>query len=198
MNAKAAVIVERMASSAAGLQALADLRMAVFRSWPYLYDGDTAYEEEYLRDFLGSDRATLVLARDGEVPIGMATASPLCGQPASLIAPLEAAGIVPASTFYFGESVLLPEYRGAGIGHRFFDEREAAAREAGAVQALFCAVVRGADDPRRPADARELGPFWRSRGYVPLENVVCTMDWKELGGEAETRHTMQFWMRPLA
>jgi hypothetical protein len=26
--------------------------------------------------------------------------------------------------FYFGESILKPEYRGLGLGHLFFDERE--------------------------------------------------------------------------
>ena len=30
------------------LDAVAALRIAVFRDWPYLYDGDAAYEREYL------------------------------------------------------------------------------------------------------------------------------------------------------
>ena len=30
------------------LDDLARLRIAVFRDWPYLYDGDVAYERDYL------------------------------------------------------------------------------------------------------------------------------------------------------
>jgi hypothetical protein len=46
-------------------------------------------------------------------------------------APFIAAGGNVDHIFYFGESVLLPQFRGMGIGHHFFDEREAAARAAG-------------------------------------------------------------------
>ncbi len=33
------------------LPALARLRITVFRDFPYLYDGDAAYEARYLADF---------------------------------------------------------------------------------------------------------------------------------------------------
>ena len=36
---------------AQGLPALARLRIAVFRDWPYLYDGTLTYEEKYLARF---------------------------------------------------------------------------------------------------------------------------------------------------
>lgn len=192
------LVVERSRPSAAGRKVLAALRMAVFREWPYLYAGDAAYEEAYIAEFLGSAQAALVVARDGAEPVGVATASPLASQPDSLCAPLVAAGIDVARSFYFGESVLLPAYQGQGIGHRFFDEREAAARAFGAATAVFCAVVRDPAHPARPGDARELAPFWRKRGYAPLAGVTCSMDWRELGEAAERAHVMQFWARDLA
>lgn len=197
MKAMDDVVIEKLSNRAAGLRALADLRMIVFRNWPYLYEGDEAYEENYIREFLNSERATLILARVDDVPVGMATASPLAGQPDSLVAPLADAGIDVAAAFYFGESVLLPQYRGLGIGHRFFDEREAAARDAGATIALFCAVVREPGDPRRPAGARDLIPFWQTRGYAALDGVFCHMDWKDVGEDAATPHLMQFWAKSL-
>lgn len=191
------IIVDHVGNDAKGLEALATLRIRIFREWPYLYEGDAAHEEEYLQEFLASDRATLVRARIGEEPVGIATASPLAGQPDSLIAPLVAAGVNIARSFYFGESVLLPAYQGRGIGHRFFDAREAAAREAGAQYAIFCGVVRSDDDPRRPADARDLTPFWRKRGYAPIDGALCIMNWQEVGSTEKISHPMQFWMRVL-
>lgn len=190
-------VVERVTASPDNLDTHARLRMAVFRAWPYLYDGDFAYEERYLREFLSDADAIIVTARLADRPVGMATASPLAGQPATLTGPLERAGVDVARSFYFGESVLLPEYRGLGIGHRLFDERERSARAHGAAFALFCTVVREADHPLRPAGARDLSPFWRQRGYIPLDGASASIAWGELGRTVETPHPMQFWLGRL-
>ena len=141
------------------LPALARLRITVFRDFPYLYDGDPAYEAAYLADFAAAAGAVIVVARDGSEIVGAATAAPLATQDTAWRAPLAAAGFDITRTFYFGESVLRGEYRGRGIGHAFFDHREAQARTCGATAAAFCSVVRAADHPARPADhppARQL------------------------------------------
>ena len=44
------------------LDALAELRIAVFRDYPYLYDGDLNYERRYLDRYAQSDRSVFVLA----------------------------------------------------------------------------------------------------------------------------------------
>lgn len=46
------------------LTRLAELRIAVFRAWPYLYDGDMAYEERYLATLAESPNAVVVGAWD--------------------------------------------------------------------------------------------------------------------------------------
>jgi len=99
--------------------------------------------------------------------------------------------------FYCAESVLRPAYRGQGIGHAFFDAREAHARNHGFTACAFCAVIRPEDHPARPANARTLDPFWRARGYSPLDGVIAAFSWKDLGDRAETRKPLQFWMRQL-
>jgi hypothetical protein len=45
---------------AAALPDVARLRIAVFRAYPYLYDGDAAYEEAYLQTYRESENAILV------------------------------------------------------------------------------------------------------------------------------------------
>ena len=44
------------------LDALAQLRIEVFRDYPYLYDGDLEYERGYLDRYAQSDRSVFVLA----------------------------------------------------------------------------------------------------------------------------------------
>ena len=181
----------------AALGDLARLRIAVFAAFPYLYDGSEAYEREYLAEFTAAPGAVLVAAFDSARIVGAATASPLAGQDAYIREPFARAGIDPGGVFYFGESVLLPAYRGQGIGHAFFDHREAAARGRGAASAAFCAVVRPADHPARPADYTPLDAFWTRRGYVPVPGLTGEFSWQEHGEAGESPKPMQYWMRHL-
>lgn len=181
----------------AALPALARLRIEVFREWPYLYEGTESYEADYLEEFIAEPGAVLVTAEANGAIVGAATASPMQGQKEAFKAPFVARGIDIDRLFYFGESVLLPGWRGLGIGHGFFDAREEAARQGGASHACFCAVVRPADHPLRPAGARDLHSFWRARGYDAVDGLVTSFDWKDIDQRRESPHPMQFWMRAL-
>ncbi len=185
------------AEISAAIADLAKLRIAVFAAWPYLYDGDPSYEADYLREFIAAPDAVLVAAFDGPRIVGAATASPMVAQKAEFRAPFEARGIATEALFYFGESVLLPGYRGQGIGHAFFDHREAQARACGATAATFAAVIRPDDHPARPADYVPLDGFWAKRGYAPVPGFVTQLAWQEHGEAAESPKPMQYWMRTL-
>ena len=178
------------------LEDVARLRCEVFREYPYLYDGDMAYEKRYLATLASGD-GTIVLALDGQRLVGAATAMPLEHAHSEFQQPLRDAGFEPATWYYLAESVLLPRHRGRGIGVRFFDEREAAAREAGYRSTCFCAVARADDDPRRPDDHASLDTFWRRRGYAPLRGVSGTFAWREIGDAHESEHEMRYWGKTL-
>lgn len=179
------------------LPALAVLRIAVFADYPYLYEGDAEYEHRYLAEYAAAPDAVLVAAFDGETIVGAATASPMWAQKPEFRSAFEARGIDTGKLFYFGESVLLPRYRGHGLGHAFFDHREDAARSAGAEAATFASVIRPADHPARPHDYRSLDQFWHKRGYAPVDGLVTQLAWKEHGEESESLKPMQYWMRAL-
>lgn len=194
-----ALRVERLYGAAVTphLPAVAALRIAVFRDWPYLYDGSADYEAQYLATYARSPRSLFVLAFDGERVIGASTAIPLADETDAFREPFLARGIDPARVFYFGESVLLPAYRGRGLGHAFFDAREARARELGFATAAFCAVERSADDPRRPPGHRDNDAFWIKRGYLRQDDLFCRLDWQETGAAQAQTHELRFWLREL-
>jgi GNAT superfamily N-acetyltransferase len=181
----------------AAIDDLARLRIEVFAAWPYLYDGDAAYEADYLREFVAAPDAVLVAAFDGTRIVGAATASPMQANKPEFCAPFEERGIDTASLFYFGESVLLPAYRGQGVGHAFFDHRESHARVCGATTTHFAAVIRPDNHPARPAGYVPLDAFWRKRGYAPLPGFITQLAWKEHGEESESPKPMQYWLRKL-
>lgn len=180
----------------AALDDVAALRIAVFRAFPYLYDGDLDYERRYLATYRDSPGAILVGAFDGARLVGAATGTPMEDH-AEFARPFTGTGIDLTRIFYCAESVLLPAYRGRGVGHAFFDHREAHARALGRTHAAFCAVIRPSEHPARPADYAPLDPFWRKRGYAPLPGVVARYSWKDIGAAEETAKPLQVWLREL-
>jgi GNAT superfamily N-acetyltransferase len=195
-----AVEVARLTGAAlkAAIDDLARLRIEVFRAWPYLYDGSPAYERDYFANFVASDGAIVVAARDGDRIVGAATAAPMGGHADDFAAPFERQGYDLSRIFYLGESVLQPAYRGLGLGHAFFEHREAHGRALGGfTHATFCAVVRPPDHPLRAAGYRPLDAFWRKRGYAPVPGLVGSFSWRDVGDAGETAKPMQFWMKRL-
>ena len=179
------------------LDEVARLRIAVFRDWPYLYAGDVGYEREYLDAYAQSPDSVVVLARDGDAVVGASTGIPLAADGAEFQAPFLERGIEVAKVFYCGESVLLAEYRGRGIGHAFFDAREAHARRLGGFDwTAFAAVDRDPADPRKPAGHRGNEVFWGRRGYVRQPGMTMRLHWNEVG-VGEVGHPLTFWLRPL-
>ena len=192
--------VERCAGAAlaAALPALAALRIRVFRDWPYLYDGTDAYEAAYLQTYLKAPGAAVMVAWDGEQPVGASTCLPMAEADAAVQAPFRARGLDLGAFFYFGESVLLPAYRGRGIGVRFFELREAqASAHPGVRHAGFCAVQRPPDHKLRPSGAGDLSGFWTHRGYTRRPDLTCRMAWKDIDQPDETEKTLVFWLRAL-
>jgi len=179
------------------LDEIAALRIKVFREWPYLYDGDLAYERHYLAPLASGHEVIVVGAFADDKLVGASNGMPLTAHADDFSTAFSGSDICLDEVFYCAESVLLPAHRGQGVGHRFFDLREAFARSLGYNLCTFCAVQRQTDHPSRPEKYRPLDAFWRARGYTPLAGVTAKFDWKDVGDEHETAKSLQFWARVL-
>ena len=81
-------------------------------------------------------------------------------------------------------------------GWRFFDEREAHARELGGFDySCFCAVERPVNHPRRPANYQPLDSLWHKRGYKKQPELVTHYVWKDLDEPDKTAKAMTYWIR---
>jgi hypothetical protein len=174
---------------------LARLRIAVFRDYPYLYDGSTAYEEIYLKTYTESPDALIILALDGDKAVGASTGLPMAHETDEFKQPFLAAGYDPAHIFYCGESVLLPAYRGRGVYASFFGGREAHAHALGLDLCTFCCVQRPENHPLRPEGYMPLDPVWRKYGYTPQPDLRTRLTWKDIDQPGETPHEMMFWTK---
>ncbi|WP_424949931.1 GNAT family N-acetyltransferase [Deinococcus sp.] len=176
---------------------LSRLRVTVFREFPYLYVGDAAYEARYLRSYLEAPDSLVVLVKDGEKVVGASSALPLKDEQAELQAPWQDNGPDVSTVWYLAESVLLPGYRGRGLGVRFFEERERRGRELGYDTASFCAVQRPDNHPRRPTGHGPLDEFWKKCGYTRHPELIARLSWREPDEEAESPKDMVFWTKRL-
>lgn len=179
------------------VDALAALRITVFREWPYLYEGTREYETRYLQTYLKCRRSLAILAWDGDECVGASTVQPLADAPSDMQRPFVDAGMDLSRIDYFGESVLLRAYRGQGLGVKFFEVREAHAKSLSLSICAFCAVQRNDNDRRRPANYVANDAFWSKRGYRKRNDLQTSLSWPDIGETASSDKPMTFWTRDL-
>jgi GNAT superfamily N-acetyltransferase len=178
------------------LDGLGELRIAVFREYPYLYDGTLEYERDYLRTYAGCpDSLVVILADEDKREVGATTCLPLRAEGPEFQDAFIKAGYDVNEVCYFGESILLPHLRGRGYGKEFFKRREAHVQRLGLKYSAFCAVDRSDNHPLRPAGYRPLDEFWISKGYAKHPGMKATFVWKEIGEETESPKALTFWIK---
>lgn len=176
----------------------AKLRITVFREFPYLYDGSLDYELEYIQTYAKSENAMVFAVYDGDQMVGATTCVPLSEETPNVQQPFINAGLEVDKIFYFGESLLVKSYRGLGLGHRFFDERETFARSFENYElTAFCAVDRPTNHPLKPDDYHSNDGFWTKRNYKKQAHLSCLMRWQDLTETKESDKSLTFWTKEL-
>lgn len=176
---------------------LAKLRIEIFKSYPYLYDGDLDYEYNYLNTYVKCKESIMVIALDHDRVVGVSSAIPLEFETIEFQKPFLENGINVKDVFYFGESLLQVAYRGRGVYRHFFTEREAAAKEYGSKIAAFAAIERPLDDPKKPKDYVPLNSVWEYFGYEKHPELCMYYEWKEIGEVQKTSKPLIFWLKKL-
>lgn len=177
---------------------LAMLRICVFKDFPYLYEGSLDYEKKYLSRYFSSKRAFVFAIYHGSDMVGATSAAPLSDEDENFKQPFLQKGYDIQKIFYFGESLLLPNYRGQGFGHLFFDERETHAKKFNQYDwTTFCSVHRAENHSLRPSDYTPLDVFWTKRGYKKQNDLVASYDWQDVGEAVETTKKLTFWMKKI-
>lgn len=191
-------IVQLTQLSPPHLKALAQLRIDVFKEYPYLYQGSYAYEEAYLSKFLRTPKAYIIAIFDEGRLVGSLTGLPLVAEEAPFQAPwLTEYGAI-HRLYYISEVLLYPDYRGQGLGKALFRQAEAAIEAKHCFEGItFATVIRPPQHPLKPATFRSSDPFWRDLGYQPQADKIGFIPWQDLNETSESLKSMQFWYKAL-
>lgn len=179
------------------IEKLSHLRIKVFREFPYLYDGSLDYEKEYLKTYSSSKNSYVILVFDNEKLVGASTAILLKDADYEMKEPIIREGFKEDKVLYFGESILLKEYRGIGIGKKFFLLREKFAKGLKVRHCCFYSVKRSLGHKLIPKTYRELSDFWDSQNFYKSK-ISCEYEWKDIDKIVEDKKTMILWIKTLS
>lgn len=180
------------------LAEVAKLRIKIFREYPYLYEGDMEYEKNYLERYVNSPDSVLLVAQDENSRIiGAATGNSLVREVDEIKQPFLDNNWKIDEIYYFAESVLLPEWRGYGIGKEFMQRRIDYAKRNMEIKYLaFCGIERG-DDYLVPPTYRNPEFLWKNFGFEKHPELVSWFSWKDIGDKEEKKHPLVYWIKKL-
>jgi hypothetical protein len=180
------------------IHSVAKLRLEVFKEYPYFKDPDLAEEMRHLRKISCCKESISVLIFDGTTLVGVSIGYPLESAEPSLLGVWKGRHQEISSYFYFENPALLKHYRGRGIGHHFFDAKEAHVVHYKKYKHIcFCAPESLECVPDRPSDFISPSDFWRKRGYIHHPEIKGTLSWKKNGEAHPKEHRMSFWVKDV-
>lgn len=181
------------------IHSIAKLLEEVFREYPYLKETNIEQQIKYIKDAAAHKEAIAVLIFDNTTLVGASIGLPLIAECKEIQHPFLERGLSIPSHYFFSASVLLKPYRGRGIGHHFFDVREAHVQHHKKYAHIcFCVPLRPEEDPEKPDDYLKLDDFWRKRGYIHQPDLQCELPWTPVQTQRSENKPMTFWIKNLA
>lgn len=177
------------------VHSIAKLRMDVFQEYPFFEVPDLYKEMHCLQRYTSSKEAIGVLVFDHSTVVGVSLGIPLLLERSEIQEPIRSRFGDITSYYFFGESLLLKPYRNRGVGHHFFDVREAHVAHFQKYRHIcFLDPLRPEIDALKPPDCLSLHDFWRKRGYAHYPDLCCHLSWKDLHTKCITEKTLTFWI----
>lgn len=174
------------------LAQLAEMRIQVFREYPYLYEGSLEYEFDYLDRYAKCPSAVLLALLDREgAAHGFCTGIPLEFEDPELASPVPGDH---SHSFYIGEILLSPQARAQGWGALLLEQMIITSQAKGFVRHLLYTVV----EPRehRPTPYHSPASLWRKMGFA-LTGIQAEFAWKRWDQQSAQNHRMDLWIRIL-
>ncbi len=180
------------------IEDMAGLRIDIFKEYPYLYDGNLAYEKDYLSTFSQSENAIIIAAFVNGMLAGVISGLPLSEELDDFKNAFLNNDLPIDNVFYIGECVLLPQYRNMKLSKLLFDELEYLIKRKYQYKKIcFCTIERPENHPLKPTNYKNNDVIWQKRNYVKHENISCNFEWKDIDKSEIDAKKMIFWTKEI-
>lgn len=182
---------------------VANLRIKLFRDFPYLYVGNLEYEKEYLKIYSNQEEALLIVFKNEKNNIvGVATGAPFSETDelfSEARAEFKRNNLDPTEGYYIGEALILPEYQGKFFSYDLIRQIERQIKSSGYHYVCFMTVERDPNDPRRPTHYKDIEKIWQRLNYqktnIRMHSTYPTL--QSDGSIKEVENEMVFWIKQL-
>lgn len=171
-------------------EAIISLVNEVFYDYPYLYQGNCPGYDESLCAYAQSMNSLVVLALDEEKVIGLATGIPINESWVKDDLDLQGA-------YYLGELVVLPSYRGQGLGYKMGKEIESFARDHKYSLLTLLSIDEALLEARAPNGYISSSCTFKKLGYSKHPNLYYDGSWINVGESEPIPHRHRFWTKAL-
>jgi GNAT superfamily N-acetyltransferase len=175
------------------IEELGQFRIAIFREYPYLYDGDMAYERAYLERYAAHPDSILLRVDDEKGMVGACTGLPLQCEPDTFQAAFPESDR--EKLFYIGELILRADARSHGLGTQLFSAMLDLIERERYPKICLCMVEREKTHPLRPENYISPEPLARKFGFAKCDLARAELSWRDIGEQHETAKPMQIWYK---
>ena len=179
------------------LNDIAEMRIVMFKEFPYLYDGSIEDERQYLEGYFKSETSTIILVFDGDEVVAFSSVISLADEMDEIKQPFIDKGLPLDEYAYIGEMMIKPEYRQQGLLYRLKEKQEAIIREHRYQNVIFMTVYRDQDHIARPHNYKDPAIVWRHFGYEILPNMRIEMPWQRVDTGKEEMNYLDVWYKKL-
>lgn len=177
--------------------------LGIFAEWPYLYQQSDPLEDVnyILERYANQSDSAVCIAFEGNKAVGAAMGVPLTQAPQHYREAFPENEQRPDDIFYWGELVVLKEYRGEHIATELLTRLGKYVTESGKYKAICFANVEREADYRlshlKPEKYVSLDELWKRFGFEKRLDIRMQGKWTVLNERVESLHEMFVWWKKL-
>jgi len=184
------------------IEYVSHLRINIFKEYPYLYQGDLEYEKKYVADYTLHNQAMIAIAKIDGLIAGISTGIPVISD--SKIAQDVKEIFTKQKTeaekyYYYGEIMILPEFRGKGLATKLYSAQDKIIKEWGFEHACILTVIRENDHPLKPKCYNSPNSLWKHLGFFQT-GYKTNLHWQTIqsdGNSNDASNTLELWSKKI-
>lgn len=181
---------------------MVEQRIAAFRDYPYLYEGNTKEENEYCQWFVRQSHSAVAVAYWNGQPAGFVSGTSFTDFDIHFKASIdlfENNGLDPKKFYYIPEVIIMPEHRKKGLARKLLNLIEQHAQKLG-YQSSCLVHETHEHHPLKPINYQTSENIWLKHGYWKT-GMIIKFPWLTLQPDSSLKnedHELRYWIKNLS